>query len=72
MFFVSTFIPCPHKPEVFLETNVKIGGFRTHLGAINQAKLHAPAIIYDQKRTIIGQTIGANYPHYVGKLPNGL
>lgn len=67
MFFVHTFTPAPHKPWEFNETNVRIGGFKTAVGAINQARKHAPCIIRDEKRAIIGQTIDKELPYYVNE-----
>ena len=65
MFFVHKFEAASHKPWEFIETNLKIGGFKTAEGAINQAKKNAPCVIRDESNRLIAQTIDAELPYHV-------
>ena len=46
------------------DVNVRVGGVRTVKGAKNMAKRHAPAIVRDESRRIVGQTVNPAIPNY--------
>lgn len=47
------------------DVNVRMGGFRTRKAALGSAKRNAPAVVKDETRTIVAQTISAHAPGWV-------
>ena len=48
------------------DNNVRIGGFRTFKGAMNAANKYAPALIVNESRKILAQSVMGEYPFYTG------
>jgi hypothetical protein len=65
MYFVLKQVREPMFAETF-ERNVRLGGFRTPQGARNAAKKFAPAIIRNEMRITLGQTVSPSLPLFVG------
>lgn len=66
MFFVLKQIKeYPHINSRTLDINVRVGGFRTQQGAHNAVKKHAPAIVRDEFRRVVGQTVNSQLPGYI-------
>lgn len=49
------------------ERNVRIGGFRTEEGWKHAAVKHAPCLVKDEHRNIVGQTVCKSLPNYLEK-----
>jgi len=47
------------------ERNVRLGGYKGRSSALNAAKRNAPAIVRENGRKIIGQTINRDFPDYI-------
>jgi hypothetical protein len=47
------------------DVNVRIGGFRTIKGALNACKKHAPALVKDETRRIVAQSISPSPIHFI-------
>lgn len=48
------------------DVNVRMGGFRTVKGAFNACKRNAPALVKDETRRIVGQSVCPATPLYIG------
>jgi len=49
------------------ENNVRMGGFKTVKGAMNAAVKHQPALVRNESRAIVGQTIDGALPFFINK-----
>lgn len=47
------------------DVNVRMGGFRTLKAAKSSAKKHAPALVKDEGRSVVAQTVSSVAPGWV-------
>lgn len=47
------------------DNNVRMGGFRQQASAFKAAVRNAPAIVRDDSRNIVAQTVSADLPKYI-------
>jgi len=47
------------------DNNVRMGGFRTKDGAWNACKKYAPAIVKDERRQVVAQSVSRELPQYI-------
>jgi hypothetical protein len=48
------------------ENNIRIGGYKHQQSAEKNAVRHAPALVRNEHREIVAQSVSPNAPNYIG------